>query len=168
MARREARDGGYAGLTTQQANKRLFEYGENVLEAGKKHSALKMFLGQFKDLMVIILLIATALSVFMGEAVEALTIVLIVLVNAILGFVQEFRTEKTLDALKNLAAPHAKVIRDGKKTELEAIELVPGDLILLEAGDRVPADAQVLEASALQADEAMLSGESLPVEKLED
>lgn len=168
MARRESKNCGYAGLTTQQANKRLFEYGENVLAAGKKHSALKMFVGQFKDLMVIILLIATVLSVFMGEAVEALTIVLIVLVNAILGFAQEFRTEKTLEALKNLAAPHAKVIRDGKKTELEAIELVPGDLILLEAGDRVPADAQVLEASALQADEAMLSGESVPVEKFED
>ncbi|WP_343252415.1 cation-translocating P-type ATPase [Ligaoa zhengdingensis] len=168
MARREAKGGGYGGLTTQQASKRLFEFGENVLESGKRHSAMKMFLGQFKDLMVIILLIATVLSVFMGEAVEALTIVLIVLVNAILGFLQEYRTEKTLDALKEMAAPHAKVIRDGKKTELPAIELVPGDLILLEAGDRVPADAQVIEQSALQADEAMLSGESLPVEKKAD
>lgn len=165
MARREAKSGGYEGLTAQQANKRLFEYGENVLEGGKRHSALKMFFGQFKDLMVIILLVATALSVFMGEAVEALTIALIVLVNAVLGFLQEYRTEKTLEALKELAAPHAKVVRDGKKTELPASELVPGDLILLEAGDRVPADAVVLEENALQADEAMLSGESLPVEK---
>lgn len=165
MARSERKQPSYLGLTTQQAAKRLFEYGENVLEAGKKNSMAQIFLGQFKDLMVIILLVATALSVFMGEGVEALTIVLIVLTNAILGFAQEYRTEKTLDALKELAAPHAKVLRDGRQTDLPATELVPGDLILLEAGDRVPADAQLLEQAALQADEAMLSGESLPVEK---
>ena len=164
MARRDG-NAPYEGLTTQQASKRLFEYGENVLEQGKKHGALSLFLGQFKDMMVLILLIATALSVFMGEAMEALTIVLIVLVNAILGFIQEFRTEKTLEALNSLAAPAANVVRDGRPRRLPASELVPGDLIVLEAGDRVPADAQVLEAAAIQADEAMLSGESVPVEK---
>lgn len=112
-----------------------------------------------------ILLGATVISVLMGEAVEALTIVLIVLVNAVLGFLQEYKTEKTLEALKNMAAPTAKVIRDGQKIEIPAMDVVPGDLLVLAAGDRVPADAQIVEATLLQADEAMLSGESHPVNK---
>ena len=99
----------------------------------------------------------------MGEAVEALTIVVIVLVNALLGFLQEYKTEKTLEALKNMAAPTAKVIRDGNEMEIPAVDVVPGDLLVLSAGDRVPADARLVEAILLQADEAMLSGESHPV-----
>lgn len=167
MARKTAgaRTEEYGGLTGREAAKQLDIHGENVLEGGKKNSAVMLFLGQFKDIMVMILLVATALSVFMGEGIEALTIVLIVLVNAILGFLQEYRTEKTLEALKELAAPKAKVMRDGRRAELAASELVPGDLIILETGDRVPADAVVISSACLQADEALLSGESMPVEK---
>ena len=105
-----------------------------------------------------ILLGATVISVLMGEAVEALTIVVIVLANALLGFLQEYKTEKTLEALKNMAAPTAKVIRDGNEMEIPAVDVVPGDLLVLSAGDRgSPADARLVEAIQLQADEAMLS-----------
>ncbi|MEG0272177.1 MAG: cation-translocating P-type ATPase [Hydrogenoanaerobacterium sp.] len=166
MARREITEAQlYEGLSEREAEKRLIEYGENVLTGAKKSSPLKLFLGQFKDIMVMILLVATALSVFMGEGVEAFTISLIVLINAILGFLQEYRTEKTLEALKKLAAPVATVMRSGRQTELPACELVPGDLLLIKAGDRVPADAEIIFAAAIEADEALLSGESLPVEK---
>ena len=154
------------GLSTKAATKLLFEYGENKLVSGKKISALKIFAGQFRDLMIMILLACTVVSVVMGETVEALAIIVIVLLNAVLGFAQEFRTEKTLEALKNMAAPNARVIRDGKTTLIPAAEIVPGDVILLAAGDKIPADARLLEVVALQCDEAMLTGESLPVDKL--
>ncbi len=153
------------GLTSKEAKKRLFEYGENKLVSGKKISALKIFAGQFRDLMIMILLASTVISVLMGETVEAIAIIVIVLLNAILGFVQEFRTEKTLEALKNMAAPNAHVLRDGKACVIPASELVPGDVALLHAGDKIPADARLIEVVSLQCDEALLSGESLPVEK---
>jgi Ca2+-transporting ATPase len=154
-----------AGLTTKEATRRLFEYGENVLMSGKKISALKIFAGQFRDLMIMILLASTVISAVMGETMEAAAIIVIVLMNAILGFVQEFRTEKTLEALKSMAAPTATVIRDGKASQLPAAQLVPGDLIALSAGDKIPADARLVEVVALECDEALLTGESLPVEK---
>jgi Ca2+-transporting ATPase len=116
--------------------------------------------------MVLILLVSTVISAFMGEVTEAVTIIAIVVLNAILGFVQEFRTEKTMEALKSLAAPVAKVLRSGKATLVPAEQIVPGDVILLETGDRVPADATLLESMSLQADESLLTGESLPVEKV--
>jgi len=153
------------GLTTKQATKLQFEHGENKLASTKKISALKIFGGQFKDLMTIILLASTVLSVLMGETTEALAIVVIILLNAILGFSQEYKTEKTLEALKNMAAPTANVIRDGMQQSVPASSLVPGDLILLKAGDKVPADACLTEVVALQCDESLLSGESLPVDK---
>ena len=155
----------YPGLSTKQAQKRLLEYGENTLQGKKKNSALKIFAGQFKDIMTMILLISTLLSVAMGEITEAVAIIVIVFVNATLGFVQEYRTEKTLEALKNMAAPTTRVIRSGRQQQIPASELVPGDIILIEAGDKVSADARILECVALQCDEAMLTGESLPVDK---
>lgn len=165
MARAGRDDSLVSGLSSAEAEKRLAKYGENILSHKKAVHPARIFAGQFKDFMVMILLGATVISVLMGEAVEALTIVLIVLVNAVLGFLQEYKTEKTLEALKNMAAPTAKVIRDGQEIEIPAVDVVPGDLLVLAAGDRVPADAQIVEATLLQADEAMLSGESHPVNK---
>lgn len=165
MARAGRDDSLVSGLSSAEAEKRLAKYGENILSHKKAVHPARIFAGQFKDFMVMILLGATVISVLMGEAVEALTIVLIVLVNAVLGFLQEYKTEKTLEALKNMAAPTAKVIRDGQEIEIPASDAVPGDLLVLAAGDRVPADAQIVEATLLQADEAMLSGESHPVNK---
>ena len=153
------------GLTSKEAQKRLLEYGENTLSAKKKSGPLKIFLGQFRDLMVIILLISTVLSVMMGEITEAITIIAIVLLNAVLGFVQEYRTEKTLEALKEMAAPAAQVVRDGEVVSVPASQMVVGDVFLLKAGDRVPADALILSSTNLYADESLLSGESEPVEK---
>jgi len=156
----------YKGLTTKEATKLQFEHGENKLDSAKKISAVKIFGGQFKDLMTIILLASTVLSVLMGEVTEAIAIVVIVFLNAVLGFSQEYKTEKTLEALKNMAAPSATVIRDGKQQSVPAASLVPGDLLLLKAGDKVPADARLLQVVSLQCDESLLSGESVPVEKL--
>src|SRR5690606_28443342 len=107
-------------------------------------------------------------SIFMGEMTEAVTIMVIVVINAVLGFVQEYRTEKTMEALKELAAPTAKVMRDGKPVEIAAEEIVPGDLIILETGDRIPADAVLVESNNLFVDESLLTGESVPVEKFSD
>ena len=153
------------GLTSKEAEKRLAEDGLNSLEQKKKRKALKMFAGQFKDVMVMILLAATVVSVVMGEYYDAMTIMVIVVLNAALGFAQEYRTEKTLETIKAIAAPTAKVKRDGKITVIPSEKVVRGDLILLEAGDRVPADCEILDCMALQCDESALTGESVPVEK---
>lgn len=153
------------GLTEHEAAKLLKKYGYNVFENGKKVSAASIFVSQFKDILTIILVVSTLLSLIMGEMTEAIAIILIILLNAIMGFVQEYKTEKTLDALKNLAAPSAKVVRDGEVKAVPAAEIVPTDVIVLEAGDRVPSDATILDAADLQADESLLTGESLPVEK---
>ena len=155
----------HPGLSSSEAAKRLRENGPNSLSQGKKANAMKIFAGQFKDFLTLILLASTLISLFMGEYAEALTIAVIVLLNAIMGFAQEFKTEKTLEALKKMAAPHAKVFRDGKLTELPTDNLVCGDIIEFEAGDKIPADALILECSTLESDEAMLTGESLPSEK---
>jgi len=153
------------GLSEREAARKLKEHGPNTIAEKSGVSAFKVLLDQFKDFMILVLLASTAVSAFMGEMVEAVTIIAIVVLNAILGFIQEYRTEKTLEALKGLAAPAAKVIRDGKQLSILAESVVPGDLILLEAGDRVPADATLIEAVGMQADESILTGESTPVEK---
>lgn len=153
------------GLSGREAKKRLSQYGPNVFAQGKKVRPLGIFLAQFQDILIIILLVSTALSVFMGEMTEAIAILLIVILNAVMGFVQEYRTEKTLDVLKNMAAPMARVVRDGESTQVPAAEVVPGDLLELEAGDRVAADAALLDGSGVQVDESLLTGESVPVEK---
>lgn len=153
------------GLSSKEAMKRLAKDGVNVLSEKKRISLFKIIFSQFKDFMVLILMASTLISAAMGEITEAITIIAIIILNAILGVVQEYRTEKTMEALKSLAAPHAKVIRDGAYEEIPAEQLVFGDLILLEAGDRVPADAQLIEVNGLMVDESLLTGESVPVEK---
>lgn len=155
----------YRGLSEQQAKRLLAQYGENKLKAHKKTGAAQIFVGQFKDVMILILLASTVLSVLMGETTEALTIIAIVLLNAVLGFIQEFKTERTLERLGELAAPTARVIRDGQVQQLEARLIVPGDVVQLEAGDRIPADGVILSSNGLMCDESMLSGESDNVEK---
>ncbi len=155
----------YRGLTSEQAKKRLLTDGPNSFEQKKKNSGLKMFMGQFKDVMVMILLAATVVSVVMGEIYDALTIIIIVVINALLGFIQEYRTEKTLESIKAIAAPTAKVIRDGKQITIPAEETVKGDVVLLEAGDKIPADCRILQAMSLECDESALTGESVPVSK---
>ena len=158
----------HAGLTEREADRKLKEHGPNIITQKKKISPLKILFEQFTDIMVIILLVSTVISAFMGEITEAATIMAIVVVNAFLGFIQEFKTEKTLEALKQLAAPAANVVREGRTVNIPAEQVVPGDVILLEAGDRVPADAGVIESSSLQVDESLLTGESVPVEKYSD
>ncbi len=153
------------GLTEKQAEELLLKHGSNTLAEKKSSSAIKIFAGQFRDVMVMILLGATVISVFLGEIYDALTIIAIVLLNAILGFIQEYRTEKTLEALASMTAPTAKAIRNGKIKTIPAETLVPEDVIIFEAGDRVPADCVILECSGLFTDESMLNGESNPVSK---
>ncbi len=158
----------HKGLSEKEARNKLLKHGLNTITARRKISAFGIIFDQFSDFMVLILLASTAISAFMGEITEAVTIVAIVVLNAILGFIQEYKTERTLDALKSLAAPTANVIRDGVPVSIPAEEVVPGDLIILEAGDRVPADAILVESNSLQVDEALLTGESVPVEKIPD
>jgi len=153
------------GLSNKEALDRLNKFGPNTLIEKKGISIFKIIIEQFSDFMVLILLAATAISVFMGEMMEAITIVAIVIVNAILGFIQEYRTERTMEALKTLAAPSARVIRDGKISVIPAAQIVPFDIIIVEAGDRIPADGILIESSNLAIDESLLSGESIPVEK---
>lgn len=153
------------GLTKVEAEKRLKKYGLNQLEKKKKLSPFKIFISQFNDFITWVLIAATIISGVMGEKADAITILIIVIMNAILGFIQEYRTEKSLDALKKLAAPTAKVIRDGKVQVINAEYLVPGDLLLLESGDRVPADSLILQHSNVMADESLLTGESVGVIK---
>ena len=155
----------YTGLSRREAEEKLLEHGPNMLTAGKKASPLKLLFNQFTDIMVIILMISTAISAFMGEITEAVTIIAIVTINALLGFIQEYRTERTMEALKSLTAPEAKVIRDGRQVSIPAGQVVPGDLLLLEAGDRIAADAVLLDSVNIQIDESLLTGESVPVEK---
>jgi Ca2+-transporting ATPase len=155
----------YNGLTTHQAEELLKRDGANMLAQSKKAGLLSVFAGQFKDVMVLILLAATAFSLLMGEHWDAIIIIIIVILNACLGFYQEYRTEKTLEALKKIAAPTARVYRDGRLVTLPATQLVKGDLIRLEAGSRVPADCRVIRQSALECDESMLTGESAAVSK---
>ncbi len=153
------------GLAEQEAFERLKQYGENRLQESRRASAWKLLFSQFQNVLVIILLIATALSGFLGEEVEAITIAAIVLLAVVLGFVQEYRAENAMAALKEMAAPTAKVIRGGEQGEIPASGLVPGDVILLAAGDRVPADARLVQEANLRTEEAALTGESLPSEK---
>ncbi|MCX7921164.1 MAG: calcium-translocating P-type ATPase, SERCA-type [Clostridia bacterium] len=155
----------FMGLSEKEAKQKYEKHGPNVLAERKKISAFKILIEQFSDFMVLILLASTLISAFMGETTEAITIIAIVVINAILGFMQEYRTERTMEALKGLAAPYAKVMRGGQQCSIPAEQIVPGDLIVLEAGDKVPADAVLVECNSLQVDESLLTGESVPVEK---
>lgn len=158
------------GLTTAEAKRRLAEYGENKLQERKRKTIVQRFFEQFSDVMILILiaaaLISFAIACYEREGFfEPILILLIVVLNAIMGVIQESKAEKALEALKSLSAPHARVIRDGTQTIIEASQLVPGDIILVEAGDFVPADARLITSASLKAEESALTGESVSSEK---
>jgi len=161
------------GLGSKEAERRLEEYGLNELKETKRVTALDIFLDQFKDIFVIMLIVATAIAYYIdftkGEApTDAITIAAIVVLNTVVGFIQEYRSEKAMEAMKKLTAPKARVIRDGKEMLISAKEVVPGDILSLESGDRVAADARLIEVVDLKTDEAVLTGESTPVDKVTD
>jgi Ca2+-transporting ATPase len=150
------------GLSEQEAQSRLQEFGLNELRRERRITPLEIFFNQFKSFLIVILIFASAISFALGEVADALVISFILILNAILGFVQEYRAEKAIEALKRLAAPKAKAIRDGKETVIEATEVVPGDILLFETGDRIAADARITEAMNLTIEESLLTGESVP------
>ena len=153
------------GLTPAAATERLQQYGPNAIPGRKRRSLPVMLLAQFSDFMILVLLAAALISGFIGELQDTIAILVIVLLNAIIGAVQEFRAERAVAALREMAAPEAQVLRDGRAVTLAAAELVPGDVVLLEAGNVVPADLRLLLVEEMQADESALTGESLPVGK---
>ena len=156
---------GSSGLKQGEAARRLIEHGANELKSSHRISPWSILLAQFKNALIAILLVATALSVFLGHSAEAIAIALIVLFAVLLGFAQEYRSERALEALRQMAAPTATALRDGEEVVIPARDIVIGDVILLRSGDKVPADARLIEAINLQIEEAALTGESLPVEK---
>ncbi len=160
-----ALDSSLSGLSAAEAQARLGKYGPNELRERRKKTALMMFLDQFRDFMILVLIAAAVISGIIGEPADTAAIVVIVLLNAALGFSQEYRAEKAMEALKKMAASLAVVVRDGERQAVAASELVPGDVTVLEAGNIVPADLRVIEAAHLRIEEAALTGESLPVEK---
>ena len=161
-----------SGLNDGQVATKRMKYGKNKLREKKKKTTMQRFLDQFKDVMILILIAAAIVSFVVicmeqnwGELFEPALIVLIVIVNAVMGVMQESKAEKALDALKNMSAPHARVVRNGKEMLIDASELVPGDIIKLEAGDFVPADARLIISASLKSEESALTGESVPSEK---
>lgn len=153
------------GLSTNEARKRLKKYGPNELIEEKGPGPLSLFLNQFKSFLIVILIAATIFSALIGEFIDATAIIIIVILNAIFGFIQEYRAEKTMAALKRMTAQEAIVLRDGEEKRIPSRMLVPGDIVLIEQGTRVPADIRLLETVELRADEAALTGESAPVGK---
>lgn len=156
---------GSDGLSTKQAEENLAKYGKNALVEGKKKMAFQVFLEQFKDLMVIILIIAAVISAFTGDLESTLVIIAVLILNAILGTVQHVKAEKSLESLKSLSSPSAKVLRNGEKIEIDSKDVVPGDIMLLEAGDMVTADGRILDNYSLQVNESSLTGESTNIDK---
>lgn len=159
-------DSDQKGISSMQAKERLSQHGPNQLESTTKPSPLKIFIGKFKDYMVLVLIFAAIISFIAGETTNAYVILGIVVLVAIIGFVQEYKAEKAMEALREMVAPEADVIRDGQMSTIPAADLVPGDVVFLEAGDKVPADGRILEVTSLQVIESSLTGESMPVEKL--
>lgn len=153
------------GLCFEEAQNRLQKYGLNEIKEKKKKTPLMMFLDQFRDFMIIVLIAAAIISGFIGEFTDTIAIGVIIVLNALIGFVQEYRAEKAMAALKEMAAPTATVVREGRSADIPTSELVPGDVVLLEAGKIVPADMRLIEAVHLRVEEAALTGESIPVEK---
>ncbi len=154
-----------AGLTRVEASRRLIDFGPNELKVAHRVSPWTILFEQFQNMLVVILLVATALSAFLGHGVEAIAITVIVLFAVVLGFLQEYRAERAIEALREMATPTATVLRDCEEAEVAARELVPGDVVILRAGNRIPADARLIEAVNLRIQEAALSGESVPVAK---
>ena len=156
------------GLTSKNAEEKLTQVGPNELQEGRKKSAASILLAQFKDVMILVLLAAAIISGIVGDLKDTIVILIIVVLNAVVGFIQEYRAEKAMQALKQMAAMQAKALRDGKLTWLSASSLVPGDIVLLEAGDSIPADIRISESVNLKVEEAALTGESEAVEKISE
>ncbi len=156
------------GLTRAEVASRRLQYGRNELDKKSHTTPLKIFFSQFSDFLILLLLVATVISLILGEMLDAAAMIAIVLLAAALGFVQEYKAEKAMEALERISAPHARVRRDGKVEKIPASEVVPGDILLLEAGDVVPADARIIKESGLNIDEASLTGESVPSKKVID
>ena len=156
------------GLTSSEVKTRIADFGYNEMVEKQKTPWWKRFFAQFQDFMVLVLLAATLISAFLGEYVDSATILAIVMINAVLGFVQEHRAEKSMDALKTMVAPMARVIRNGLLQQIAAREMVPGDIMALESGDKIAADARLIDVQNMEVDEATLTGESLPVRKVVD
>ena len=153
------------GLTSQQVDKIRQEKGENILQEGKKKSIFQVFISQFADLLVVILIVAAVISMFSGNVESTIVILLVLVMNAVLGTIQHVRAQRSLESLKQLSSPCAKVIRDGVKQEVPSREIVPGDIVMLEAGDMIVADGRILHNFSLQVNESSLTGESTNVEK---
>ena len=154
-----------SGLTQADAESRLAKYGANELHAGKQKNVLQIFLGQFADFLVLILIFAAVISACMGDVESMVVILAVITMNAILGTIQTVKAAASLDSLKQMSAPTAKVLRDGQIVQIPGREVVPGDVVILEAGDSVCADGRLLECASLKCAESALTGESLPVEK---
>ena len=153
------------GLSRGEAEGRLKQYGENLLKEKKEKTKIALFLEQLNDPLIFILFVATAISLFLGEMEDAMIIVAVITVNAFVGVVQEGKARKAIEALKKLTSPHAIVKRGGRQMEIPAKELVPGDVVCLEAGRQVPADLRLTKTMSLKIEESALTGESVPVDK---
>ena len=153
------------GLTSQQAEKNSEKYGKNQISEGKKKSALVIFLEQFKDFLVIILIIAAIISACMGDVESMVVILVVITMNAILGTVQTLKAEKSLSNLKKLSSPNAKVMRNGEAVIIPSEEVTVGDVVLIEAGDQIPADGRLIECASVQVNESALTGESVNIDK---
>ena len=158
-------DSSDTGLTAAEAARRLAKFGPNELQAGGRKSILRIFLEQFADFLVIILILAAIVSAILGDGESTAVILAVITMNAVLGTVQTVKAMSSLDSLKQMSAPTAKVVRDGQVLQIPGREVVPGDVVVLEAGDSVCADGRLLECASLKCDESALTGESLPVEK---
>src|SRR3990167_9111872 len=153
------------GLSSTEAKKLLAQYGKNEITSENKIKPLEIFISQFKSFLIIILFAAALLAYLAGERLDTIFILIIITVNAIFGFIQEYRAEKAIAALKSMVITRVRAIRDGREIELSATELVPGDIFIIEEGQKIPADAKLLEAINLEVNEASLTGESMPVAK---
>ena len=153
------------GLSKAEAKRRLKHYGRNTLEVKKKKTVWSMLFHQLTDFMILILIAAAVVSGVVGDLTDTIVILAIVVVNAVIGLVQEWRAEKAMEALQKMAASHARVLRDNQSLEISAEELVPGDVVILEAGNIIPADLRFIETYTLKVDESSLTGESLNIEK---
>lgn len=156
------------GLTTEEAGKRSIKYGKNELIEEKKAGPISLFLNQFVNILIIILILAAIAAYFVGDVVDSIVILIVVVINAVVGFIQEYRAGQAMEKLKALISNEAVVLRDGKKQKIPAVDLTPGDIVLIEEGDNIPADLRIIESYNLKVDESALTGESLPVEKNPD
>src|SRR5699024_12137726 len=164
----KADNGSTQPLTEEQVKKNQEQYGPNALAEGKKKTIPQIFLEQYKDFLVIILIVAAIVSGILGETESAIVILIVITINAILGTVQTVKAEQSLNSLKAMSAPEAKVVRGGDVIKIPSSQVTMGDIVMLEAGDYVPADGRILENASLKVDESALTGESLAVEKMED